>query len=89
MAPVRAVGPALPGVVLLGCVRPYEHDVTIYHHAHKMTKEIESSNRINGVGAYDPAADPSGGFKNSGTGREEAIDDLLSYTKEKAINIMI
>lgn len=43
---------------------------------------------VNGVGAHYPAV-PFGGFKNSGTGREEAIDDLLSYTEEKAINIMI
>jgi acyl-CoA reductase-like NAD-dependent aldehyde dehydrogenase len=30
---------------------------------------------------------PFGGFKNSGTGREEGIDELLSYTEEKAIHI--
>ncbi len=43
---------------------------------------------INGVGAHY-AATPFGGYKNSGTGREEALDDLLSYTEEKAINIML
>lgn len=43
---------------------------------------------VNGVGAHYPAV-PFGGFKNSGTGREEAFDDMLSYTEEKAINIML
>jgi acyl-CoA reductase-like NAD-dependent aldehyde dehydrogenase len=43
---------------------------------------------VNGVGAHY-AATPFGGYKNSGTGREEALDDLLSYTEEKAINIIL
>lgn len=43
---------------------------------------------VNGVGAHY-AATPFGGYKNSGTGREEGLDDLLSYTEEKAINIML
>lgn len=43
---------------------------------------------INGVGAHYPAT-PFGGFKNSGTGREEALDDMLSYTEEKSINIIL
>lgn len=30
---------------------------------------------------------PFGGFKASGLGREESIDELLSYTQEKSINI--
>ena len=29
---------------------------------------------------------PYGGFKNSGVGREEGLDELLSYTETKAIN---
>jgi betaine-aldehyde dehydrogenase len=32
---------------------------------------------------------PFGGFKNSGTGREEGLEELLSYTEEKAIHIML
>ena len=43
---------------------------------------------INGVGPHFPAV-PFGGMKNSGTGREEAFDDMLSYTEEKAINVML
>ena len=43
---------------------------------------------VNGVGAHYPAM-PFGGFRNSGTGREEGIDEMLSYTEEKAIHIML
>ncbi|MCI2421425.1 aldehyde dehydrogenase family protein [Saccharopolyspora sp. K220] len=32
---------------------------------------------------------PFGGFKASGLGREESIDELLSYTQEKSINIKL
>jgi aldehyde dehydrogenase (NAD+)/betaine-aldehyde dehydrogenase len=32
---------------------------------------------------------PFGGFKNSGIGREGGIEELLSYTEEKAINFML
>jgi acyl-CoA reductase-like NAD-dependent aldehyde dehydrogenase len=32
---------------------------------------------------------PFGGLKNSGTGREEGIDELLSYTETKAIHISL
>jgi len=43
---------------------------------------------INGVGAHVPAM-PYGGYKNSGTGRERGVEELLSYTEEKAIHIML
>jgi acyl-CoA reductase-like NAD-dependent aldehyde dehydrogenase len=32
---------------------------------------------------------PFGGFKNSGSGREEGIEELLSYTQTKAIHIAL
>jgi hypothetical protein len=32
---------------------------------------------------------PFGGFKNSGIGREGGLDELLSYTEEKAIHVML
>lgn len=43
---------------------------------------------INGVGSHFPAV-PFGGKKNSGIGTEESYEDLLSYTEEKAINIIL
>lgn len=42
---------------------------------------------VNGTGTHFRNV-PHGGFKNSGTGREEGIDELLSYTEVKAVNIL-
>jgi acyl-CoA reductase-like NAD-dependent aldehyde dehydrogenase len=43
---------------------------------------------VNGVGQHYRGV-PYGGFKNSGIGREEGISELLSYTEEKVINLVI
>jgi acyl-CoA reductase-like NAD-dependent aldehyde dehydrogenase len=43
---------------------------------------------INGVGQHYRGV-PYGGLKNSGVGREEGISELLSYTEEKVINIVL
>lgn len=43
---------------------------------------------INGVGAHYTAA-PFGGYKNSGIGKEGCIEEMLSYTEEKTINILM
>ncbi len=43
---------------------------------------------INGFSAHYRGT-PFGGLKNSGIGREEGLDDLLSYTETKAIHIML
>jgi betaine-aldehyde dehydrogenase len=43
---------------------------------------------INGVGAHYKAV-PFGGKKNSGVGREEGIEELLSYTETKTLNIVL
>lgn len=43
---------------------------------------------VNSVGPHY-AAVPYGGMKNSGVGREEGLDELLSYTEEKVLNIAV
>jgi acyl-CoA reductase-like NAD-dependent aldehyde dehydrogenase len=43
---------------------------------------------INGVGTHFKGV-PYGGYKNSGVGREECIEEMLSYTQTKAINILL
>jgi acyl-CoA reductase-like NAD-dependent aldehyde dehydrogenase len=43
---------------------------------------------INGVGTHYRGV-PYGGYKNSGVGREESIEELLGYTQLKAINVML
>lgn len=43
---------------------------------------------INGYGAHYMAV-PFGGMKNSGVGREEALEEMLDYTEIKTINIIL
>lgn len=43
---------------------------------------------INGVSSHYRGV-PFGGVKNSGIGREESLDELLSYTTTKAINVIL
>ena len=56
--------------------------------AFRLTREIQAGYVwVNGCGTHFRNV-PHGGFKNSGTGREEGIDELLSYTEIKAVNIL-
>jgi betaine-aldehyde dehydrogenase len=32
---------------------------------------------------------PFGGTKNSGVGREECMDELLSYTRQKSVHVTL
>ena len=43
---------------------------------------------INGVGPHYVGV-PYGGMKNSGVGREEGIEEMLSYTETKVLNIVL
>ncbi|MFT3816553.1 MAG: aldehyde dehydrogenase family protein [Rubrivivax sp.] len=43
---------------------------------------------VNGVNTHARAV-PFGGYKNSGIGRERALDELYSYTEEKSVQIML
>jgi betaine-aldehyde dehydrogenase len=43
---------------------------------------------VNGVGAHVRAV-PYGGYKNSGIGRERGLGELMSYTEEKSVHIML
>ena len=55
----------------------------------RLAREVEAGYVwVNGTGTHFRNV-PHGGFKNSGTGREEGIDELLSYTEVKAVNIII
>ena len=40
---------------------------------------------MNSTGRYRGA--PYGGWKHSGAGREESLDELLSYTRIKNVNL--
>ena len=63
----------------------WTHDLDL---ALRFTREIEAGYIwVNGTGTHFRNV-PHGGFKNSGTGREEGLDELLSYTEVKAVNIL-
>lgn len=64
----------------------WSNDLTV---AMKTAKRVQSGYIwINGVGAHVRAM-PYGGYKNSGTGRERGMEELMSYTEEKSIHIML
>ncbi len=57
--------------------------------AHRVVRELEAGFVwINGSSAHFTGV-PFGGFKLSGLGREESLDELLSYTQIKAVNVMM
>lgn len=56
--------------------------------AHRVVREFEAGvTWINGSGEHFPGV-PFGGRKGSGIGREESLEELLSYTEIKSINVM-
>jgi acyl-CoA reductase-like NAD-dependent aldehyde dehydrogenase len=56
--------------------------------AHRVASELEAGFVwINGSSRHFPGV-PFGGVKNSGIGREESVEELLSYTTVKSINVM-
>lgn len=64
----------------------WTQDVT---RAHRVIGELEAGfTWINGSSRHFPNV-PFGGYKGSGIGREESIEELLSYTDLKAINVML
>jgi acyl-CoA reductase-like NAD-dependent aldehyde dehydrogenase len=55
--------------------------------AHRFARDVEAGYVwVNNVGRHFPGA-PYGGFKDSGVGREESYDELLSYTQIKNVNV--
>ncbi|MEC4615577.1 aldehyde dehydrogenase family protein [Tsukamurella tyrosinosolvens] len=57
--------------------------------AHRVARDFEAGHTwINGSSTHFPNV-PYGGVKGSGVGgKEECLEELLSYTEEKAINVM-
>jgi aldehyde dehydrogenase (NAD+)/betaine-aldehyde dehydrogenase len=59
------------------------------HCALRTARRVRSGHQwINGYSAHYTGV-PFGGFKNSGVGREEGLEELLSYTEGKTINIVL
>jgi acyl-CoA reductase-like NAD-dependent aldehyde dehydrogenase len=59
------------------------------HRALKMARQVQAGYVwVNNASDHYPGV-PFGGYKDSGLGREECLEELLSYTQVKAINITI
>ena len=59
------------------------------NNALRMVRRIRSGHTwVNGCSAHYLGV-PFGGMKNSGVGREEGIEEMLSYTELKTINIVV
>jgi acyl-CoA reductase-like NAD-dependent aldehyde dehydrogenase len=57
--------------------------------AHRVAAALEAGYVwVNGSARHFTGV-PFGGYKRSGTGREESLDELLSYTQLKTVNIML
>jgi 2-formylbenzoate dehydrogenase len=57
--------------------------------AHRVARELDAGYVwVNGASAHFMGM-PYGGFKASGVGREESLDELLSYTQVKAVNVLL
>lgn len=55
--------------------------------AHRFAHDVEAGYVwVNNVGRHFPGA-PYGGFKDSGVGREESMDELVSYSQVKNVNV--
>lgn len=64
----------------------YTNDV---RRAHRVARALQTGFVwINGSSRHFTGM-PYGGWKNSGLGREESLDELLSYTQLKSINVML
>lgn len=58
------------------------------HTALRTTRRLDAGYIwVNGVGTHFHGV-PFGGYKNSGVGREEGIEEMLSYTETKAISFL-
>ncbi|WP_107656409.1 aldehyde dehydrogenase family protein [Nocardia suismassiliense] len=56
--------------------------------AHRVIGALEAGfTWINGASRHFPNV-PFGGYKSSGIGREESLEELLSYTQTKAVNVI-
>jgi betaine-aldehyde dehydrogenase len=64
----------------------WTRDVTA---AHRMARRLEAGYvYVNGTGRR-PAGTAFGGWKHSGLGKENSLEELLSYTREKTVSITL
>ena len=93
--PVLSVLPWTDRSEMLAAVNGTEYGLTaaIYTDdigaALSLTRDVEAGYVwVNTIETRWPAT-PFGGYKNSGMGSEHAVDEILSYTRVKAVNIAV
>lgn len=57
--------------------------------AYRLTRELEAGYVWVNDSTTHFIGTPFGGFKNSGTGREESVDEVLSYTLQKTVHVVL
>jgi 2-formylbenzoate dehydrogenase len=56
--------------------------------AHRLAHAVEAGYVwVNGSSAHFPGV-PYGGYGDSGVGREECLDEMISFTRVKAVTVM-
>ncbi|HET8578433.1 MAG TPA: aldehyde dehydrogenase family protein [Methylomirabilota bacterium] len=90
--PVMSVMPWDDDEEMLACANGVEYGLTAAIVTNDLRKAMETAERveagyvwINSTGRYLGA--PYGGWKQSGIGQEECLDELLSYTQIKNVNM--
>ena len=90
--PVMSIMPWSNEEEMLGAVNGLEYGLTAAIATNDLAKAMETAERIeagyiwiNSTGRYLGA--PYGGWKQSGLGQEECLEELLSYTRTKNINM--
>ena len=90
--PIMSVFPWSDEEAMLDAVNGVEYGLTAAIITNDLAKAMETAERveagyvwINSAGRYLGA--PYGGWKQSGFGQEECLDELLSYTRVKNINM--
>lgn len=80
---------------MLRAVNQVEYGLTAAVYTNDISTAIRAANRIqagyvwiNGIERRYIGV-PFGGYKNSGLGTENNYEELLSYTREKAVNVMV
>jgi betaine-aldehyde dehydrogenase len=64
----------------------YTHD---YAKAHRIARRIEAGYVWVNIPGGHALGSPYGGIKQSGIGREECLDELLSYTQVKSVRMRL
>ncbi|EAS50401.1 putative aldehyde dehydrogenase [Aurantimonas manganoxydans SI85-9A1] len=93
--PVLAIAPWRDEAAMLEEVNAVEYGLTCsiwtddLHQAHLTAREVEAGYVwINDVSKHFLGA-PFGGVKQSGLGREECLEELLAYTREKNVHLRL